>query len=82
MTAEEALDWVLSWSSRWSAETDASWAIADSGDLVGRVGFRDLDLVNGSGEVAYWVVPTSRGRNIAARAFLVAAVLWVEVMGL
>ncbi|HEV7974435.1 GNAT family N-acetyltransferase [Amycolatopsis sp.] len=68
MAGDEALSWVRSWSDRWAAETDASWAVTRDGLLVGRVGFRALSLAEGSGEAAYWVVPAARGRKIAARA--------------
>jgi RimJ/RimL family protein N-acetyltransferase len=76
MTDREALDWVLSWSQRWAAETGAGWAVVDSGILVGRVGFRTLDLVAGVGEAAYWVVPAARGRGVAART-LSAVTHWM-----
>jgi ribosomal-protein-alanine N-acetyltransferase len=54
----------------------ASWAVTDAHGVVGRVGFRALDLATGSGEVTYWMLPAARGRNIAARA-LTAASDWM-----
>jgi RimJ/RimL family protein N-acetyltransferase len=68
MTDAEALQWVLSWPERWSAETGAGWAVVEAGALVARVGFGGLTLADGLGEAAYWVVPAARGRGIAARA--------------
>jgi ribosomal-protein-alanine N-acetyltransferase len=76
VTDEEAQDWVRSWSQRWAAETGAGWAVVDGGVLVGRVGFRVLDLADGFGEAAYWVVPAARGRSIAGRA-LTAVTEWM-----
>ena len=67
MTEAEAADWVRSWSDRWQAETGAGWAVTDRDAVVGRVGFRTIDLAEGIAELAYWTVPTARGRNIAAR---------------
>lgn len=76
MTSSEAVEWVLSWRERWSAETRAEWAIVSEGQLVGRVGFRELNLVEGLGEAAYWVMPAARGRGVAARA-LTAVTEWM-----
>jgi RimJ/RimL family protein N-acetyltransferase len=68
MTEAEAADWVRSSSDRWQAETGAGWAITDRDVVVGRVGFRTIELAEGIAELAYWTVPAARGRNIAARA--------------
>lgn len=76
MTEQEALAWVLSWRDRWTAETGAGWAIVRADAVVGRVGFRELRLVDGAGEVAYWVLPAARGRGVAARA-LTAVTDWM-----
>lgn len=75
MTEQEALDWVRGWPERWSAETGAGWAVVDGVGLVGRVGF-GLNLPEGHGEAAYWVVPGARGQGIAARA-LTAVTGWM-----
>lgn len=45
----------------------AGWAVLEAGALAG-VGFRALNLDEGSGEAAYWVVPAARGRGIAGQA--------------
>jgi [ribosomal protein S5]-alanine N-acetyltransferase len=76
MTDDEALEWVASWPLKWVAETHASWAVAEGDRLVGRIAFHDLDFTDGAGQVAYWVLPNARGRNIAARA-LIAATGWM-----
>jgi [ribosomal protein S5]-alanine N-acetyltransferase len=68
MDEAEARVWVTSWAHRWAAETGASWAVTAEGILLGRTGFRRIDLAEGSAEAAYWTVPAARGRNIAARA--------------
>jgi RimJ/RimL family protein N-acetyltransferase len=70
MTDDEAADWIGSWSARWHAETDASWAVVDAGSVVGQVGLRRIDLTEGTAAVSYWVLPAARGRRTAPRALL------------
>jgi RimJ/RimL family protein N-acetyltransferase len=76
MTEAEAASWVASRSELWVDETGAEWAVVDRGAVIGRVGFRGLNLSEGLAEAAYWVVPSARGRSIAPRA-LQAATSWV-----
>ncbi|MCO1578014.1 GNAT family N-acetyltransferase [Crossiella sp. SN42] len=67
-SAEEALDWIAGWATRWREERDASWAVAGVDDrAVGQTGLRTVDLVEGTAEVSYWVLPSARGRGVAAR---------------
>jgi [ribosomal protein S5]-alanine N-acetyltransferase len=68
MSAEEALAWASSWERRWAEESAVGWAIDLDGVLAGRMCVRRLDLDQGEGEVAYWVVPGARGRGVATRA--------------
>jgi RimJ/RimL family protein N-acetyltransferase len=81
MAGDEALRWVRSWPERWAAETDASWAVTRDDVLVGRVGFREVNLADGLGEAAYWVVPAARGHGIAARALRVVTGWMFAVAG-
>jgi ribosomal-protein-alanine N-acetyltransferase len=76
MSETEATTWVLAWADRWAAETAASWAVTVDGVLVGRMGLRVLDLAEGHGDVAYWVLPAGRGRGVAPRA-LAAVTEWM-----
>jgi RimJ/RimL family protein N-acetyltransferase len=39
-----------------------------AGAVLGRVGFRTIDLAEGVAEVAYWTLPSARGRRIARRS--------------
>jgi [ribosomal protein S5]-alanine N-acetyltransferase len=72
----EALEWITGWARRWAAETDASWAIADSGDRVlGQAGLRWVDLFEAEGHLSYWVRPEARGRGVAVAAAQ-AVVAW------
>jgi RimJ/RimL family protein N-acetyltransferase len=68
MTESEASAWAASWAARWVAETGAGWAVVSDGVLLGRVDLRTVDLAEGHGEAAYWVVPQGRGRSVAPRA--------------
>ena len=76
MTSAEAETWIQSWADRWRAETGVNWAVTDPGGVVGRIGFGGLNLTDGLGEAAYWVVPAARGRRIAARA-LATTTTWM-----
>lgn len=66
----EAQDWVEVWSRTWGVGTDANWAVADgrTGHIVGRASLRSMLPAQGSAEIAYWVMPSARGRGIAPRA--------------
>lgn len=76
MSAAEASAWASSWAGRWAAETGAGWAVEAEGVIVGRVGLRTMDLAEGHGEAAYWVLPQARGRGVAPRA-LEAVTAWM-----
>jgi RimJ/RimL family protein N-acetyltransferase len=66
----EARDWIALWTTRWAAETAASWAIVDSsGDrAIGQVGMREISLFDATAALSYWVLPSARGRGVAPRA--------------
>lgn len=68
MTEDEARGWIESWSGRWSQESGGGWAIAGISGLLGQISLRRLDLLDGIGEVSYWVMPAARGRRVATRA--------------
>jgi ribosomal-protein-alanine N-acetyltransferase len=76
MSSQEAFEWASSWERQWAEETGASWAIDLDGVLAGRMCVRRLDLAQGEGEAAYWVVPRARGRGVATRA-LQAVTEWM-----
>lgn len=68
MTEDEAGAWVRTYNERWAAETGAEWAVVADDMLLGRMALRGLDLADGLGHAAYWVVPAARGRDVATRA--------------
>ncbi len=76
MSEDEAKRWAMSWSKRWIEETGAGWAIVVQDTLIGRVGLRTINLAEGVGEAAFWVLPAARGRGIAPRA-LDAVTAWM-----
>ncbi|GHI07205.1 acetyltransferase [Streptomyces cellostaticus] len=55
---------------RWRAEQGAVWAVAgqDGGEAVGLIGWNDVDLVGGSAEIVYWVLPAARGGGVVVEA--------------
>jgi RimJ/RimL family protein N-acetyltransferase len=76
-SADEALGWIELGRLSWAAETDANWLVADAttGERLGRVGLRTIELGWGTAECSYWVAPSARGRGVATRA-LRAVTAW------
>ena len=68
MTPAEAVGWIARWTSDWSAETGASWAIEASHVVVGQVGLRLIELAGGTAHISYWVRPEARPRVRTAGA--------------
>jgi RimJ/RimL family protein N-acetyltransferase len=68
MTPDEAAEWVAARNELWASETGAEWAVTEDGRLVGRAGLNHVNLTDGLGNLAYWVVPEARGRRVAPRA--------------
>lgn len=66
-TEVEALAWVASWSQRWEAETDASWALVRvaTNEVVGQVGLRTVFLEAAQAQMSYWLLPEARGQGLA-----------------
>jgi RimJ/RimL family protein N-acetyltransferase len=55
---------------RWQAETGAVWAVArsDGGEVMGLIGWNDIDLAGGSAEIVYWVLSAARGTGVVVEA--------------
>lgn len=81
MTADEAMAWVREQPRRRDAESGAGWAVAEHESVVGRVGFRTLDLAEGSAEAPYWVLPQTRGRAIAPRVLTTVTSWMLDEVG-
>lgn len=86
MTASQARDWIRSWAERWAAGSAADWAVtdgdSDSDAVLGHVGFRKIDVAEGSAGISYWTLPAARGRGVAVRAAVAASAWLVERLGL
>jgi RimJ/RimL family protein N-acetyltransferase len=66
----EARTWVKEAASYWHEGTGAPFAVTEaaSGEVVGGVGFRWVDLTQAIGEVGYWLRREARGRGLTTRA--------------
>lgn len=69
-SVDEARGWIDGWRKAWAEERDAHWAVADATTdaVVGRISLRLIVLADGQAEVAYWTMPSARGRGVAPRA--------------
>lgn len=73
------------WVAERAAWTDehASWVVRDlDGGVIGQVSLHQIDPVNGSGEVGYWLTPAGRGRGVATAALAAAARFAFDVLEL
>jgi RimJ/RimL family protein N-acetyltransferase len=78
---ERARLWVAE-RAAWSDE-HCSWVVRDlDGTVIGQVSLHQIDPVNGSGEVGYWLTPAGRGRGVATAALAVAARFAFDVVEL
>jgi [ribosomal protein S5]-alanine N-acetyltransferase len=71
---DEARDWLRQRERSRAQETAIDWAVVDPADdaiVLGRAGLNSVDLTEGIAEVAYWVSPEHRRKQVATRA------LWV-----
>lgn len=66
----EAGQYVKQRSAEWRRGERCSWAIAEptTGELLGEIGLKELNLGRGTAEVALWVHPAARGRGISVTA--------------
>jgi RimJ/RimL family protein N-acetyltransferase len=69
---------------RWSSESDASWAITppQTRNAAGYVALRDIVLKFGYAEITYWVRAPFRGRGLATAAVKLVADWALEDVGL
>jgi RimJ/RimL family protein N-acetyltransferase len=68
----------------WAQDVRCSWAVADpfTGELLGEVGLKELDLSAGTAEAAIWTHPAGRGRGTASRALAAALRFGFGALGL
>lgn len=65
---DEARAWIAGKHAAWREERAAEWAVVEEDALAGRVALTHLNLYEGGGALAYWVVPEARRRRVAVRA--------------
>jgi len=81
MDSRDALEWIAERLERWKGECGADWVVTREGIPVGRVALRTVDLEGGRAEVAYWVVPSARGRGLAPIALRALSDWALETVG-
>jgi RimJ/RimL family protein N-acetyltransferase len=71
---DEATEYVELRAAEWAGDKRCSWAIAEptTGELLGEVGLKKLDLDAHTAEAAIWVRPQARGRGVASTALAAA----------
>lgn len=73
-TTEAATTYVERRAGEWARDQRCSWAVAEptTGELLGEVGLKRLDLDAGTAEAAVWVHPAARGKGVATTALSAA----------
>lgn len=81
-TLEQAEEWIEDSHNAWTKEQASGWAIVDVTDesVLGRCALYP-ELTHGNAEISYWILPSARGRGVAARA-AIAATRWGHGFGL
>ncbi|MFJ3595699.1 MULTISPECIES: GNAT family N-acetyltransferase [unclassified Streptomyces] len=75
-TVAQVEEWFDGYRQDWDREKGCHWAVArDSGEVLGRMALRRVDLADGAANAAYWVLPAARGAGVASRA-LAAVSAW------
>jgi RimJ/RimL family protein N-acetyltransferase len=73
---DQVREWFDRYRQNWERETGASWATTrDGSEVLGRIAIGNLNLDDGVGGCAYWVLPAARGADVASRA-LTALSAW------
>lgn len=68
----------------WRDGVRCAWAVAEptTGELLGEVGLRNLDLAAGTADIACWTHPAHRGRGVATHAVNTAVRFGLGALGL
>jgi ribosomal-protein-alanine N-acetyltransferase len=71
-TEQEALAWIERNRGRWAEGRGFSFAIAEAatGRAVGGIGLWLAELAHGRAEIGYSIMPSARGRGLAAQALI------------
>ncbi|MFF3495784.1 GNAT family N-acetyltransferase [Streptomyces sp. NPDC002795] len=78
----EARDWLTVARANWQNEAAGQWIVgrAADGEPLGRIALKDMNLLDGCAELAYWVLPQARGEGVATRA-VAALTDWAAGVG-
>jgi RimJ/RimL family protein N-acetyltransferase len=77
-------DYVAQRAKQWADDERCSWAVADqnTGELLGEVGLKDLDLLVGSAAVGCWAAPQHRNRGVVSEGLAAAIRFGAGALGL
>ncbi|HTI20789.1 MAG TPA: GNAT family N-acetyltransferase [Kutzneria sp.] len=77
-------DYVALRTRQWADDERCSWAVADqnSGELLGEVGLKDLDLDAGTAAAACWAAPRHRNRGVVSEGLAAALRFGAGALGL
>ena len=76
VSEDQVHQWFDQYRLDWARERGAHWAVTrSSGEVLGRIAMRGINLDDGVAECAYWVLPAARGAGAASRA-LTALSVW------
>ncbi|MFC0544309.1 GNAT family N-acetyltransferase [Kutzneria chonburiensis] len=77
-------DYVALRTRQWVDDERCSWAVADqnSGELLGEVGLKDLDLDAGTAAAACWAAPRHRNRGVVSEGLAAALRFGAGALGL
>jgi RimJ/RimL family protein N-acetyltransferase len=83
-TVADAEAYVARRTREWLDDRRCSWAVAEptTGQLLGEVGLRNLDLAAGTADIACWTAPAHRGRGVAPAAVTSAVRFGYGALGL
>jgi ribosomal-protein-alanine N-acetyltransferase len=74
--------WLHGRAERWRDGRAGSWAVVVDGRIVGSIGLREINRMDGFAVAAYWTMPAERGRGIAVRALTRVATYAFDDLGL
>jgi RimJ/RimL family protein N-acetyltransferase len=77
-------DYVAMRSRQWADDERCSWAVADqnTGEMLGEVGLKDLDLDAGYAAAACWAAPQHRNRGVVSEGLAAAIRFGAGALGL
>ena len=83
-TKRDAREWVTRTAEAWRTGAFLPFAVldAETGDVVGGLGFNSIDAETASGEIGYWLTASARGHGFTARALRLVTRWGFDALGL